>query len=91
MLLSQRRVLKQQITRPVPLPASVGVQGWSFSLGEVVTSKPIKSHKSYEDQVKLEGGNLLANTLETFPHNEIIPFEQTGAPNHWRDLPLWAN
>lgn len=42
-------------------------------------------------QLGLEGGNLLANTLETFPHNKIIPFERTGAPNRWRDLPLWAN
>lgn len=42
-------------------------------------------------QLGLEGSNLLANTLETFPHNKIIPFERTGAPDHWRDLPLWAN
>lgn len=42
-------------------------------------------------QLGLEGGNLLANTLETFPHNKIIPFERTGAPDHWQDLPLWAN
>jgi hypothetical protein len=31
----------------------VGVQGWSFSSGGVVTSKPIKPYKSYTDQVAL--------------------------------------
>ena len=42
-------------------------------------------------QLTLEGSELLPHTLETFPHNKIIPFSRTGAPDHWQDLPLWAN
>ncbi|WP_240471007.1 Abi family protein [Schaalia suimastitidis] len=40
-------------------------------------------------QLDLTGSKVLVNTLETFPHNAIIPFERTGAPQNWHDLPLW--
>lgn len=42
-------------------------------------------------QLDLPGSERLAHTLETFPHNEIIPFERTGAPQNWHNLQLWAN
>lgn len=41
-------------------------------------------------QLGLDGSEILIRTLESFPYNEIIPFERTGAPKNWQDLPLWA-
>nr|WP_120492653.1 Abi family protein [Corynebacterium lactis] len=37
----------------------------------------------------LAPGNLLPDTLESFPRNELVPFSRTGAPENWREHLLW--
>ncbi|MBK4151949.1 hypothetical protein GWO62_01735 [Corynebacterium macginleyi] len=32
---------------------------------------------------------LDATLFHTYPHNPIVPFSRTGAPDSWRELPLW--
>ncbi|MCX7445028.1 Abi family protein [Corynebacterium sp. P7003] len=37
----------------------------------------------------LSDGTRIPLVLGSFPHNELVPFTRTGAPEDWRDLPLW--
>lgn len=40
-------------------------------------------------QLDLSPANRLPQLLDTFPHNDIVPFSRTGAPEGWERLALW--
>lgn len=40
-------------------------------------------------KLELPEGNLLPETLKSYPHNDIVPFSRIGAPEHWEKHPLW--
>ena len=40
-------------------------------------------------QLDLSPAERLPKLFHTYPHNPIVPFSRTGAPDNWRELPLW--
>ncbi|MEH1565515.1 hypothetical protein V7G08_10285, partial [Cutibacterium avidum] len=40
-------------------------------------------------QLDLSPADRLPKLFDTYPHNPIVPFSRTGAPDNWRELPLW--
>ena len=40
-------------------------------------------------QLDLSPANRLPQLLDAFPHNDIVPFSRTGAPDGWERLALW--
>ena len=42
-------------------------------------------------ELALSPAHRLPELLESFPHNQLVPFERTGAPQDWRTLALWSH
>ena len=40
-------------------------------------------------QLDLSPADRLPKLFDTYPHNPIVPFSRIGAPDNWRELPLW--
>lgn len=40
-------------------------------------------------QLELSPADRLPKLFDTYPHNPIVPFSRIGAPDNWRELPLW--
>lgn len=40
-------------------------------------------------QLDLSPADRLPKLFDTYPHNPIVPFSRTGAPDNWRELTLW--
>ncbi|WP_253954048.1 hypothetical protein [Schaalia sp. 19OD2882] len=41
-------------------------------------------------QLDLSSADRLPELLATYPQNPIVPLSRTGAPEGWRELPLWT-
>ena len=41
-------------------------------------------------QLDLSPADRLPKLFHTYPHNPIVPFSRTGAPDNWREVPRWC-
>lgn len=40
-------------------------------------------------ELGLSSALVLPKVLNSYPHNNLVPFERTGAPENWSELELW--
>lgn len=80
------RIVNRNFTRRPKLPADPRLPqiDYNRAFGQLTLIQYLLK------ELRLPGRELLPSVLETFPDNDLIPFEKMGAPKDWRSNPFWA-